>query len=1315
MSDLGQIVKTAADDTAEGGEKAGKAILEHYEGIGSELKAAAGRYRGVEGDAEKGFTSIEQQGAQEAESAASDVGHAAENATTPVRSESAAAESEAQSLASETEAEQAEDAHIDGEGGESEDPVDVVTGEMFLPQTDLVLPGVLPFTLERRHASGYRRGRLFGSSWTSTLDQRIEIDENGIHYAAPDGRVLHFPIPTVHGQLVRPSFGPRWLLSWDRSGGRDEIRIDQGDRGRTLVFLPGPTPETYRPLSAVVDRGGNRITFIYDAEAVPTDVYHSGGYHLRISSLSTRGGTRVASIKLVDPAGGADMPVREFRYDMAGRLTGTYHPDSNLPLVFDYDEHDRITKWTDRNRHWYGYTYRADGRVESAHGEDGFLDVEFAYDLAARTTTMTNGLGQARTFYWNALGQSVRMVDPLGGERCTEQDRFGEVLSNTDPLGRTTTIARNAFGDPVRIVNPDGSGSVIEYDEQRLPRRVAHSDGRAWEYVHGPHAQVTAITDPAGAVLRFAYTEQGHLTRTLDPLGAATEYACDRAGLPIRVTDALGAVTLLRRDAFGRITEIIDPVGARTTYEWSPGGRLLRVVGPDGSEERWVHDAEGNVLQGLSPTGAVTAFTYGPFDVQTSRTDPDGATYRFAYDATLKLTSVTGPTGLQWTYEQDAAGRMVAENDFNGRRVEYTLDAAGQLIARSSAEGAIEYERDQLGRLVEHRAEGRVTSLTYGLAGQLARIESPESVLEYVRDPLGRVLAETIDGNTLTNAYDAAGRRVERTTPSGIATRWSYDVAGQPVAMAGTAGTLAFGYDAAGRETGRLLGPGAALSRTFDTAGRPMSEGIWAYPGQDAASPGVDTVPVQLQARIFDFLRDGTPTRIQDALRGERDFETDAEGRVIRVQGARWQAAYAYDALGNLTATSDTANPDLPEGPREITGTYVRRAGNEVLERDAAGRVMRRTRRTISGQTKTVTYTWDAENRLTRVTLPDGTTWSYRYDPLGRRIAKAHHAADGTSLETIGFAWDGPRLVEEYRTGPDGTTDVLTWDHQPGEFTPLAQTRRSWAAAAPQDQIDAEFHAIVTDLVGAPSELVASDGTIAWYTVRGLWGTSTAAPGSSTDCPLRFPGQYHDAETGLDYNLCRYYDPALGAYLTPDPLGLAAAPNDTAYVGNPLTSFDPLGLFSCNTKAQQDLANFRQQTNMKSVAEENAEYDRLVESGVKEPRGIKNTVGKMEFSDGRDPVYGVNGKLAERTEAYPGKGNHMMPQSFQEHAEGDMAYQAKQLGYSGGSATIYTDRPTCRFCKNSMRGYAEYLNLDKITVYGPDGLIGVWDQTGNIG
>ncbi|MDP3670957.1 MAG: DUF2235 domain-containing protein, partial [Telluria sp.] len=60
---------------------------------------------------------------------------------------------------------------------------------------------------------------------------------------------------------------------------------------------------------------------------------------------------------------------------------------------------------------------------------------------------------------------------------------------------------------------------------------------------------------------------------------------------------------------------------------------------------------------------------------------------------------------------------------------------------------------------------------------------------------------------------------------------------------------------------------------------------------------------------------------------------------------------------------------------------------------------------------------------------------------------------------------------------------------------------------------------------------------------------------------LRLPGQYADAETGLYYNDHRYYDPARGRYMTPDPLGLRAGANSYAYVnGNPLKYIDPSGL-----------------------------------------------------------------------------------------------------------------------------------------------------------
>ncbi|MER0241073.1 putative T7SS-secreted protein [Streptomyces sp. HSW2009] len=1049
------------------------------------------------------------------------------------------------------------------------EPVDVVTGEMTMSATDVRLPGNLPLVLDRTHVSGHTSGGWFGRTWAATLDQRLELDADGVVFVADDGMLLTYPIPHS-GEDTLPDRGPRWPLRWNgEAGGSMTITIPE--HGRNLHFAPLPdTPATELPLQTISDRNGHRIDISYDPAGTPTEISHTGGYRIAIDTDPEM--LRITALRLLgvgDPESGTRLI--SYGYNAAGDLTDVVN-SMGKPLRFTYDDEHRMTSWTDRNGTQFGYFYDSRGRVTHTVGSENMLSGRFHYDDTARTTTYTDSLGNQTQYVYNDKSKVVAQTDPLGNTTRTDWSpqpgRFP--LAVTDPLGRTTRYVHDDHDRLTRVERPDGTAATALYNDLGLPVEVREPDGAVWRHTYDQLGNRTSTTDPTGAETRYVYDDCGNLSSITDALGHTTHITANAAGLPVEITDPLGNATKIRRGTHGRITRITDPLGHVTRHGWTVEGKPSWRIRPDGSRESWTWDPEGNLREHTDPAGNTTRHTYTHFDRPATRTEPDGAMYAFTYDTESRLTTVTNPQGLEWRYEYDAVGGLLSEMDFNGREVTYSRDAAGQLKSRTNGAGeAIYWERDALGRTTVQRTEdGGVTHFTYDAAGRLIQAVGTDTELGRDYDATGRVLREVCDGRTTTYTYDRAGNRTSRTTSTGLTSTWRYDAAGRPAKLTTAGNDLTFTYDAAGREMSRALGEAVTLTQTWDELTRLTSQTV-------ARSP--QAAGTLLQHREYAYRADDHLIQIRELTSGTRQFDLDPLGRVTAVNAHGWTETYAYDSAGNLTTSSTPAHPSAV--PSEFTGTLIRRAGRTTYEHDAQGRLIRRTRRLLNGQRLMWTYQWNSEDRLTEATTPDGAVWRYTYDPLGRRTSKQRIASDGAVLERTDFTWDGTRLAEQ-TTLEDQTT---SWDYMPRTHRPLTQTMRHTpaevepgesgilrAAHLSKAEEDARFHAIVTDLLGTPTELVTPTGDLAWQHRTALWGTPLFAPAHATDCPLRFPGQYADPETALNYNYFRYYDPETARYLTPDPLGLAPADNPHIYIPNPLAWIDPLGLQGCDPGIDDD-------------------------------------------------------------------------------------------------------------------------------------------------
>jgi len=257
-------------------------------------------------------------------------------------------------------------------------------------------------------------------------------------------------------------------------------------------------------------------------------------------------------------------------------------------------------------------------------------------------------------------------------------------------------------------------------------------------------------------------------------------------------------------------------------------------------------------------------------------------------------------------------------------------------------------------------------------------------------------------------------------------------------------------------------------------------------------------------------------------------------------------------------------------------------------------------------------FSYDDEHRVSEVRFDGHKEFSrveYRYDAVGRRTRKILHR-HGRETETITFLWSGLRMV--------GESSSLT----PERNTQYIYSENSWEPLARVDSIgeQSETFWYHTELNGLPERMTDAHGEVVWRGRFSTWGETereSVTGFQAVPQNLRFQGQYLDRETGLHYNLFRYYDPVGGRFTQVDPIGLAGGVNTYSYVVNPVTIVDPLGLMPLSNPINQghhmvphevathlDIVPFNSQTNVPAMYWDDSQWSSIEHSAMHGYNGI---------------------------------------------------------------------------------------------------------------
>ena len=567
------------------------------------------------------------------------------------------------------------------------------------------------------------------------------------------------------------------------------------------------------------------------------------------------------------------------------------------------------------------------------------------------------------------------------------------------------------------------------------------------------------------------------------------------------------------------------------------------------------------------------------------RTNALGHTFAYAYDKARRLTVLTNENGETYRLDYDPTDNLIQETGWDGKITAYGYDAAGQLVqqteyGQSNHEGRLKerpetwhihrFKRNILGQLIEkqsRKVSGRNgqskdegisrTRFDYDpVTGNLTKARNQHSSVELAYDELDRLIGETTVHNgqsaTVGYRYDPLGNRIRTILPDGRHIDYLYYGSGHlhQISLDGEVITD-IERDKLHREIQRTQGSISSLY-DYDPMGRLKSQRtVWS--GTQTSRGKQNPLAGGAVNRRYAYDKAGNLIQSADQRSGVLHYVYDKIGRIQEARNSQTgrSETFAFDPAHNIL--SDKAAEG--KGSNISSGNRLKEYNGIEYTYDALGNLIYR--QLPDGENQY--YQYDLENQLVRAEIkkPAGNTeiWTYAYDPFGRRLSKERQdklAWTSTEPKRTHFVWDGSRLLQEYTY--KGCYTYIYTDQD--SYEPLAQI---FDNAKDGKQYLSYFH---TDQIGIPREMTDIHGNLLWYGEYTAWGRLKKDERVYKDAhqPFRLQNQYFDEETGLHYNLMRYYEPEAGRFVNQDPIGLFGGDNLYSFGNQVLDFIDPLGL-----------------------------------------------------------------------------------------------------------------------------------------------------------